>query len=722
MQLTATKLWNRNFIMLAIGQVVSLFGNAILRFALPMYILLESGSPELMGRVLALAVIPMIIISPFGGALADRVNKKRLIVFLDFFTAAGAFAYLWAIGALSVVPVTIVMLMLLISINGMMSAATDSSYPLIVPQDQLVRANSVAMAVNTLAMMLGPVLGGILLVEFGLTSLLLVGGICFALAAIMETFIRIPSVKQESSRSFFKIITGDISDGIHFAVKSQPILAKILLVIVMIQFVVASFGHIGIPVLIIQNLGMDERMVGIAMGFIGAGGIIGGILSGILGPRVRIQKGHWILFALGVCLIPMGLVFFLQIGVIVSFATIAAMMFASMVVVTLFTIQMMTFIQRITPSELLGKMMGLVMTATVLAQPLGQWVYGILFERLNETPWIIIFSASFLTAMIALWSRKHWKSIPSAFVPAAAPAAGAAAPATAAAASLPQIEVRHLTAVINSNSYLLRVKMELVHEQHIELNGVQNINVSCKDTNISLFKSNVPSLIIKEYKSMGRGNCYFNVVNSGGEINITEGQRPLFFGSLKYIKAVYLPEKFTGNISLKTGNGHIQLNDNFTFNSLIAESQDGHIKVNEITSQNIKLQTSAGKVQCGKINGNIKILTEDGGIFIDRLAGNIIARAHSGKIKCTVTRPLRKILLAADDGSVTLNIPRNLYFRFIAKTGGRISTPFVDKLFRPAACGYTYQGIIGKEKKSNNEATDIKIAVKDYKIAVNWID
>ena len=96
----ATKLWNKNFIMLTIGQIVSLFANAILRYALPMHVFVITDSAELMGSVMALAIIPMIILSPFGGALADRVNKKWMIVFLDFLTAAITLLYFWTIGFL----------------------------------------------------------------------------------------------------------------------------------------------------------------------------------------------------------------------------------------------------------------------------------------------------------------------------------------------------------------------------------------------------------------------------------------------------------------------------------------------------------------------------------------------------------------------------------------------------------------------------------------------
>ena len=408
----ATKLWNKNFIMLVIGQIVSLFGNAILRFALPLYILLEYGSPELMGRVLALSVIPMILISPLGGVLADRVNKKRLIVFLDFFTAGGSFLYLWAFGLLSIVPITIVMLMLLITINSMMAAATDSSYPLIVPEKELVRANSVGMTINTLAMMLGPMLGGILLVRFGLTALLFVGSICFALAAVMELFIRIPKVKQESSGSLLNVVAGDLRDGLHFAIKTQPLIGKILLVIIIFGLIVASFGHIGIPVLITQSLGLDADLVGVSAGIMGAGGIVGGVLSGILGSRVRVQKGHWLLCAIGACFIPIGLVFLFPLPTAAGFIIITAMMFLAMGISTIFTVQIITFVQQASPPELLGKMVALIMSATVLSQPLGQWLYGFLFERFGETPWVIILPTAFLAILLfPLWSGRYFKSI-----------------------------------------------------------------------------------------------------------------------------------------------------------------------------------------------------------------------------------------------------------------------------------------------------------------------
>ena len=372
------------------------------------------------------------------------------------------------------------------------------------------------------------------------------------------------------------------------------------------------------------------------------------------------------------------------------------------------------------------------MTATVLSQPLGNLIYGILFERFAGEPWLILFPASFLAVIIALWSRTFFKKIPVA--PAAAALADAASTASAA-----KTKNSHLTTRINSYPYLLGVKMKLGNEQQIETDGIQNINVACKDTNITLFISSASTLMIKEYKTIGRGNCYSNIVKSGNTINITEGKHALFFASF-YHTEIYLPETFAGNLTVRVGDGNVELNDNFTLDSVTIETSDGRITASKITAQNIKFQTSDGKVQCGTINGDIEIFTKDGGIFVDKLSGSIFAKANSGKIKlndasgsvtaetkegkilCKVTKPWEKILLASGDGSVTLDIPRDLYFRFSAKTSGRIKTPFMDRLSRPANDNYTYQGIIGEENKFDNEVIDIRLTVKDYRIAVNWID
>ena len=87
-------LFTRDFTLVVIGQIVSLFGNAILHFALPLYLLRETGSLTLFGVVNACSFLPMILMGPIGGTAADRVNKRNIMAALDFLTAGLTLCYM----------------------------------------------------------------------------------------------------------------------------------------------------------------------------------------------------------------------------------------------------------------------------------------------------------------------------------------------------------------------------------------------------------------------------------------------------------------------------------------------------------------------------------------------------------------------------------------------------------------------------------------------------
>lgn len=76
-------LFTRNFTFLLLGQAFSLFGNFTLKFALSMYILEQTGSASIFATVLAMSMLPIIILSPLGGVLADRANRRNIMVGLD---------------------------------------------------------------------------------------------------------------------------------------------------------------------------------------------------------------------------------------------------------------------------------------------------------------------------------------------------------------------------------------------------------------------------------------------------------------------------------------------------------------------------------------------------------------------------------------------------------------------------------------------------------------
>ena len=171
--------FSKDFLLVVIGQIISLFGNQILRYALPLYLLNQTGSSALFGTISACAFIPMIVLFPVGGIIADRVNKRNIMVMLDFATAALIVLFYVMAGTADIVPLMAVTMMVLYGIQGAYQPAVKASVPILVDTGHLMQANSLIDVISSLANMAGPVIGGILFSVVGLVPILYVSTACF---------------------------------------------------------------------------------------------------------------------------------------------------------------------------------------------------------------------------------------------------------------------------------------------------------------------------------------------------------------------------------------------------------------------------------------------------------------------------------------------------------------------------------------------------------------
>ena len=140
-------LFKKDFTLVVIGQIISLFGNAAIRFAMPLYLLNETGSSALFGTVTACAFIPAILLSPVGGIIADRVNKRNIMVILDFLTSIVILIFSLLLGRVELIVLVAVTMMFLYGIAGAYQPSVQASIPALVSQDNIMAANSV---INTI--------------------------------------------------------------------------------------------------------------------------------------------------------------------------------------------------------------------------------------------------------------------------------------------------------------------------------------------------------------------------------------------------------------------------------------------------------------------------------------------------------------------------------------------------------------------------------------------
>ncbi|WP_040330549.1 MFS transporter [Clostridium ihumii] len=407
------KFLNKNFTLMVIGQIISLFGNSILRFALPLYLLEETGSAALFGLVSACSFIPMILLTPFGGIIADRVNKKYVMVVLDFITALLMIGFTIFIGSSNLVILIIITLMILYGIQGAYQPSVQASLPFLVDKEDLLKGNAIINQVSALASLIGPIIGGLLYGVYGLIPILLASIVCFILAIIMEMIMKIPYVKNETTDSIVSIVKNDIKTSVSFVVKDKPVLFRTIVIISLFNLVLTAMIIVGIPVIITTVLNMSSQAYGITQGVIALGGLFGGILTGLLVKKLKISNSYIILFLDILALIPMGLVLMFEIPTNISYIIITICCFFIMTVSTIFSIQMITFIQGETPGDLIGKVMSICLTIGMCAQPIGQLVYGYLFEILRDNISLIIFGAFIAGGIIVFISKKVFSELES---------------------------------------------------------------------------------------------------------------------------------------------------------------------------------------------------------------------------------------------------------------------------------------------------------------------
>lgn len=128
------KSFPKDFNLMVIGQIVSILGSTLLRFALSLYVLDITGRADIYATLYAISSVPLLL-SPLGGAIADRFNRRNLMVIYDILSSVIIFCFLLllSVGKTSVVLIGVVMVLLAI-ISAMYFPVVMASIPLLVTE------------------------------------------------------------------------------------------------------------------------------------------------------------------------------------------------------------------------------------------------------------------------------------------------------------------------------------------------------------------------------------------------------------------------------------------------------------------------------------------------------------------------------------------------------------------------------------------------------------
>ncbi|MEJ8555096.1 MFS transporter [Tepidibacter sp. Z1-5] len=401
-----TELFSKDFSLIVIGQIISLMGNAVLRFTLPLYLLDTTGSSTLFGGILAIAIIPTILLSPFGGMIADRVNKRNIMIILDLLTAIIMIAFgITLSGSPSVLTISIVLILLSV-IQSFYQPTVQASIPVLLSEDNILKGNAIVNQINGLSNLLGPILAGFLYGFLGFMSIVIFSGISFFISAVIEIFINIPFIPQKKESNIFKVVAHDFKLSKNFIINDKPIIFKIILIIAAFNLFLTAMITVGLPAIIKGKLGLSNQLYALSQSMLMIGTLIGGILVGLLSKKIHANKSGILFLTTTLALLPIGGTLVLNLNPILSYVIIVCSTVFIMVVGTMFNIMIMVFIQKETPLHIMSKVVAFISTISMSALPLGQLMYGYLFDVMIDKAYLIIFVVVFVSMFITIASRR----------------------------------------------------------------------------------------------------------------------------------------------------------------------------------------------------------------------------------------------------------------------------------------------------------------------------
>ena len=384
MENSITKLWNKNFIIYITAFELSQIGNTLLWFAIPIYILMATNNPALLGTVMTLSFLQHVLFTPIGGAFADRFNKRYIIVLFNFLIAITIGLYIVLTGNFDMLFMTIVMLILITVLQALQSPSFETTVYYIVPMDKLIKANSVTWLLAIASGVFAPIVAGFMLSHLGLSSIIYASMFFYLAASILNNFLKIPFEKPEKSAGLVKSIINSLTDSFKFVWYEYKVMKRATIGLFLHALILFPILTTIPTVLINTVLGMNETRIGFSNGLIAVGGIFGVIILGRLGDKINVTKfTHLLVISSIILLLTIG-AFMLTSNTWLAYAIITFGSLLINTVLVMFSLVYFTYLGQNTPEEMVGKIMAFAMAFMLLGGTLAQFAIGRFFNLFSN--------------------------------------------------------------------------------------------------------------------------------------------------------------------------------------------------------------------------------------------------------------------------------------------------------------------------------------------------
>lgn len=399
-----SKDWKKAFLIIACGQTVSIIGSSAVQFSLIWWLASETASPIMMSLAGLMAFFPQFFLGPFAGVWVDRWNRKFIIIGADLFI--GLVAALFAISFLFWDP-PIWSACVVLGIRAMGSVfhmpAIQAVVPMLVPQEELIRANGWSQFMQSGAFLVGPILGAAMYGALPLPVIMLSDLVGAIVASLTVAMVKIPETKKGTHirRDFI----GEIKEGAAVYLKDKKLfIITMASAVSMIFFIPLAMFY---PLMTSDYFKATAWHASVTQIAYSLGMMVGALVLSRLGTvKNKLGAVHGSLFGLGVVSFLCGILPSTMTG----FWIFAALCLAMGSSENFYNIPFVAYLQETVPNEAQGRAFSLFSSLMSAAMPIGLVIAAPLAERYGVPFWfavagIVMVIITVISAVLTFYER-----------------------------------------------------------------------------------------------------------------------------------------------------------------------------------------------------------------------------------------------------------------------------------------------------------------------------
>lgn len=388
---------NRNYLLLRSAWSISSFGTKVQSFAFSLYILAVTGSVMQFTVTLCMQILPCILFAPFSGYVADRFNRKTLVIVYDSLSTVVVLALMFVYQLTGRLPVLLIYscVFILSGIDAFFSSTAVCLMQASVEPADYVKQKSVDTTIASLISILVPAVSGMLYGFFGLMSVLLINMLSFLVSTLLESMIHLPFYRSAALPVSGGSFLVSMKDGLQYIRKNRFILS-FLLILAPLNFILPGVD-IGLMTISQELMHLNSVEIGLENSAISVGALAGAAACAALNKKMKKIRLVTIIstdiFATCAAFVLIGVWLKTFYVLFPPAANVLLFVLLNLIIVIaneFLSINLSAQFQRNVSNELMGRTSSFVNAALLISTPLGEIISGFM---LGEFPYCVTYFA-----------------------------------------------------------------------------------------------------------------------------------------------------------------------------------------------------------------------------------------------------------------------------------------------------------------------------------------